>query len=112
MLRVIRVFMSLVGVQCCLMGMSEVFDVGQDVARGCSLSPFFLCSLNGLLVAVEQAVLCIELSEVGGLLFADDFGKVSDSGEKLQRLIYVVDCYCQKRKLTDNISKSTVERVL
>lgn len=48
---------------------------------------FFLCSLNGLLVAVEQAVLCIELSEVGRLLFADDFGKVSDSEEKLQRHI-------------------------
>ena len=49
----------------------------QGVAQGCSLSPtLFSVFINGLLVAVEQAELGIELSDggkVGGLLFADDF---------------------------------------
>ena len=71
----------------------EVFNVEQRVAQGCSLSPIlFSVFMNGLLVTVEQAGLCIELSDggkVGELLFADDFLWVSGSGE-LQRDIDVV----------------------
>ena len=45
---------------------SEVFDVEQGVAQGCSLSPIFLSvSTNGLLVAGEQAGLGIELNDAG-----------------------------------------------
>ena len=54
--------------------------------------------INGPLVAVEQAGLGIELRDggkVGGLLFADDFVGVSESGEQFQRVINV-DSYCQK----------------
>ena len=78
---------------------SEVFDVEQGVAQGSSLSSIFI---NGLLVAVEQAGLGIELSDegkVGGLLFADDFVGVSESGEQLQRVIDVVHSYCRKWRL-------------
>ena len=49
-----------------------------------------------LLKEVEQAELGIELSNgaiIGGMLFADDFVGVSDSGEELQKLI---DAYCCK----------------
>ena len=43
----------------------EVFNVEQGVAQGCSLSPIlFSVFINGLLVAVEQAGLGIELSDV------------------------------------------------
>ena len=31
---------------------------------------------------------------IGGMLFADDFVAVSDSGEELQKLIDVVHAYC------------------
>ena len=43
---------------------SEVFNVQQGVAQGCSLSAIlFSVLINGLLVAVEQAGLGIELSD-------------------------------------------------
>ena len=64
---------------------SGVFNVEQEVAQRFSLSPISVF-INGLLVAVEQAGLGIELSDggrVGGLLFADDFVGVSESGEQL-----------------------------
>ena len=88
----------------------EVFNLEQGVAQGCSLSPIlFSVFINGLLVAVEQAGLGIELSDggrVGGLLFADDFVGVSESGEQLQRVIDVVHSYCRKWRLKANVSKS------
>ena len=69
---------------------SAAFNVEQGVAQGCSLSPIlFSVFINGLLKEVEQAELGIELSNgaiIGGMLFADDFVGVSDSGEELQML--------------------------
>ena len=51
---------------------------------------------------MEQAELGIVLSaggRLGGMLFADDFVGVSESGEQLQKLIYVVHAYCRKWRL-------------
>ena len=80
--------------------------------HGCSLSPIlFSVFINGLLKEVEQAELGIELSKgaiIGGMLFADDFVGVSDSGEELQKLIDVVHAYCCKWRLKANVSKSAV----
>ena len=74
---------------------SEAFDVQQGVAQGCSLSPIlFSVFINGLLKEVEQAGLGVELSTIGGMLFADDFVGVSNSEEELQRLINVAHAYC------------------
>ena len=88
------------------------FNVEQGVAQGCSLSPIlFSVFINGLLKEVEQAELGIELSNgarIGGMLFADDFVGVSDSGEELQKLIDVVHAYCCKWRLKANVSKSAV----
>ena len=82
------------------------------MAQGCSLSPIlFSVFINGLLKEVEQAELGIELSNgaiIGGMLFADDFVGVSDSGEELQKLIDVVHAYCCKWRLKANVSKSAV----
>ena len=64
--------------------------------------------INGLLKEVEQAELGIELSNgaiIGGMLFADDFVGVSDSGEELQKLIDVVHV---NWRLKANVSKSAV----
>ena len=45
---------------------NTLFNVEQGVAQGCSLSPIlFSVFINGLLVAVEQAGLGIELSDGG-----------------------------------------------
>ena len=91
---------------------SAAFNVEQGVAQGCSLSPIlFSVFINGLLKEVEQAELGIELSNgaiIGGMLFADDFVGVSDSGEELQKLIDVVHAYCCKWRLKANVSKSAV----
>ena len=46
--------------------------------------------------------------EKAGILFADDFVGVSDSKEKLQKLIDVVHSYCNKWRLKANVSKSAV----
>ena len=74
------------------------------VAQGCSLSPISLSVFinNCLLVALEQAGLGIELSDVGkvgGLLFANDFVGVSESGEQLKKVIDVVHSYCWEWRL-------------
>ena len=86
---------------------SAAFNVEQGVAQGCSLSPnLFSVFINGLLKEVEQAELGIELSNrarIGGMLFADDFVGVSDSGEQLQKLIDVVHAYCCKWRLKANV---------
>ena len=91
---------------------SEVFNVEQGVARGCCLSPIlFSVFINGLLVEVKQAGFGIELSDggkVGGLLFADNFVGVSESGEQLQSVRDVVHSYCRKWRLKANVSKSAV----
>ena len=91
---------------------SAAFNVEQGVAQGFSLSPIlFSVFINGLLKEVEQAELGIELSNgarIGGMLFADDFVGVSDSGEELQKLIDVVHAYCCKWRLKANVSKSAV----
>ena len=80
------------------------FNVEQGVAQGCSLSPIlFSVFINGLLKEVEQA----ELARIGGMLFADDFVGVSDSGEELQKLIDVVHAYCCKWRLKANVNKSS-----
>ena len=91
---------------------SDLFNVEQGVAQGCSLSPIlFSVFINDLLKEVEQAELGIQLSSgktIGGMLFADDFVGVSDSKESLQKLIDVVYSYCSKRGLRANVIKSTV----
>ena len=74
---------------------SDLFNVEQGMAQGCSLSPIlFSLFINDLLKEVEQAELGIQLSSgkrIGGMLFADDFVGVSDSSESLQKLIYVCE---------------------
>ena len=62
-------------------------------AQGCSLSLIlFSVLINDLLKEVEKAGLGVQLysnKSITGTLFADDFVGVSDSREKLQKLI---DC--------------------
>ena len=60
---------------------------------------------------VEEAELGIQLNSgnrISGLLFADDFVGVSDSKENLQKLIDVVHGFCNRWRLSANVSKSAV----
>ena len=61
----------------------------------------FFVFINGLLVAVEQAGLGIELSD-GGKVGGYYFVGVSESREQLQRVIDVIHSYCRKWRLKAN----------
>ena len=58
--------------------------------------------INGLLKEVELGV---DLSKIGGLLFADDFVSVSNSEAKAYQYAYA---YCCKWMLRANVNKSAV----
>ena len=45
---------------------------------------------------------------ITGMLFTDDFIGVSDSREKLKKLIDVVHNYCNRWRLKTDVSRSTV----
>ena len=81
---------------------SAAFNVEQGVAQGCSFSPIlFSVFINGLLKEVYRAGQAWYRSSgarIGGMLFADDFVGVSDSGEQLQKLMDVVHAYCWRLK--------------
>ena len=81
------------------------------MAKGCSLSPIlFSVFINDLLKEVEQTGLGIQFNSgkiVGVMLFADDFVRISDSNESLQKLLDVYS-YCSKWRLRANVSKSAV----
>ena len=60
---------------------------------------------------MERAGLGVQLNKcksTGGLLFADDFVGISDSSEKLQKLIDVVCTFCNRWRLKVNVSKCAV----
>ena len=70
---------------------SASFSVEQGVAQGCSLSPIlFSVFINDLLKEAELGIHLGEGGRIGGMLFADDFVRLSDSKEQLQKLIDVV----------------------
>ena len=63
----------------------KVQYVEQGVAQSCSLSPILFINEEA-----EEAGLEVQLCNITGMLFADDFVRVGDSREKLQKLIDVV----------------------
>ena len=70
---------------------SDYFDIYQDVAQGCTLSPtLFLIFIDGLMKEIERTVPSLPSLELNGLLFADDFVGLSNSEQGLQALIDVV----------------------
>ena len=91
---------------------SEQFNIGQGVARGCSMSPIlFSIFINQLLDEVEKAGIGITVKKdvkVGGLMFADDFVGLTTNAEDLQTLINIVQGFCNKWRLKSNIKKSAV----
>ena len=72
----------------------SIFSINHGVAQGCTLSPtLFLIYINGLLNEIEK---CPELgtkfskNKMSGLLIADDFVGITETGPALQNLIDIV----------------------
>ena len=91
---------------------SDFFPVNQGVAQGCTLSPtLFLIYINGLLNEIEK---CPELgakfseNKMSGLLFADDFVGIAETGQALQSLIDVVHNYSKRWRFEANVKKCAV----
>ena len=72
----------------------EFFPIKQGVAQGCTLSPtLFLIYINGLLCDIEKCPeLDVKFSEntMSGLLVADDFVGLAETGSALKKLIDIV----------------------
>ena len=72
------------------------------------MSPIlFSVFINNLLKKVGEAGSGVQLCKgksIAGILFVDDFVGVSDSREKLRKLIDVVRSYCNKWRLKANHS--------
>ena len=73
---------------------SPTFSVEQGVAQGYSFAPIlFPVFISDLLNEIDRAQLGIKLNsgiKVGGILFADDFGGITESAESLKQLIDIV----------------------
>ena len=73
---------------------SEFFSINQRVAQGCTLSlTLFLIYINGLLNEIEKGPeLGVNFfkNKLSGLLFADDFVGIAETGRALQSLIDIV----------------------
>ena len=99
---------------------SDWFPVNVGLRQGCVISPWlFDVYMDGVVREVIIRVLGkgMELPsadggrfEINQLLFADDTALVTDSEEKLCRLVNEFGRVCEKRKLRVNVGKSKVMR--
>ena len=91
---------------------SDFFPINQGVAQGCTLSPtLFLIYINGLLNEIEKSPeLGAKFSEnkMSGLLFADDFVGIAETGQALQSLINIVHNYSKRWRFEANVKKCAV----
>ena len=88
---------------------SEYFSVNQGVAQGCTLSPtLFLIYINGLLCEIEKRPelgVTFSKNKMSGLLFADDFAGLAETGSVLQILIDIVHNYSKRGRFEANVKK-------
>ena len=99
---------------------SEWFPLNVGLRQGCVMSPWlFNVCMDGVVRKVNVRVLGKGLEllsanggrfEINQLLFADDTALVTDSGEKLSRLVSEFGRVCERRKLRVNLGKSEVMR--
>eukprot|EP00271_Cylindrocystis_brebissonii_P003249 TRINITY_DN1401_c0_g1_i9.p1 TRINITY_DN1401_c0_g1~~TRINITY_DN1401_c0_g1_i9.p1 ORF type:complete len:1328 (-),score=159.78 TRINITY_DN1401_c0_g1_i9:667-4650(-) len=90
---------------------SSEFLISKGVAQGCPLScTLFDAFVNDLLTELEGAGFGVECGTrlVQAMMFADDFVGLESSGERLQKLINVIEKWCGKWGLEANVSKCAV----
>ena len=89
----------------------EFFLIKQGVAQSCTLSPtytLFLIYINGLLCEVEKCLeLGVKFSEntLSGLLLANDFVGLVQTGSALPKLIDIVCYYSKCWRFEANVKK-------
>ena len=88
---------------------ANCFSINQGVAQGCTLSPIlFLIYINGLLFEIKKhSELGVKFSkhEISGLLFADDFVELAETGSTLQILINIAHNYSKRWRFEANDKK-------
>ena len=89
--------------------LTESFQINKGVRQGCVLSPLlfniFLSDFAKEIDALEDKVK-LENSEIAALVWADDIICLSESESGLQKLLNVLDTYCQDNKLEINTDKT------
>jgi len=91
---------------------TDWFSIDTGVRQGCVLSPIlYAFFINGLIDELKQAQLGVEISPevlIDCLLYADDIVLITDSKEKLQRMLDIVTEYARKWRFELNPKKSEV----
>ena len=100
----------------------EWFEVGVGLKQGCVMSPWLLNlfmdaamkqvreKAGDVGVTLQDKIRNIEW-KVDWLMFADDTALLSDSKEKLERLVQEFGRVCQRRKLSVNEAKSKIMKI-
>ena len=89
----------------------KYFDILQEVAQGCTLSPtLFKFFFNDLIFPIESAQQGVKVGDntVSGVMFADDFVGISGTAEGLQEQIEKELEYTRKSRVTANVNKCAV----
>ena len=95
-------------------GMTDYFQCSVGVRQGCMLSPFlfslFINELNEMLAKAGHIGIQItqEMYDLFSLLYADDVTIFSDTPVGLQRLLNLLESFCQKWKMSVNMAKSQI----
>jgi hypothetical protein len=91
--------------------LTDLFDVNIGVKQGCQLSPLlFAFFINTLAEEIKETRIGVKTGDnvTGILLYADDVVLMAETGEELQILLNVLSKWCNKWRLTINISKTKV----
>ena len=91
--------------------LTEMFGVDQGVKQGCVLSPIlfniFLADLPPTL-RTEHGINIDHSTHINSLIWADDILLMAETEEHLQSLLYKLEKYCDKNRLTLNTQKTKV----
>ena len=95
-------------------GLTSTFHCTRGTRQGCMLSPFLFSLYVGELVSMLEAADCRgvfvneDAANIAALLFADDVVGMADTVGRLQKIINVIEVFCDKWGLIVNLSKSKV----
>lgn len=96
----------------CKHGYTEAFKIGIGARQGCNLSPaLFNCYVNDIprkLDKLQTDQPLIIDRKISCLMYADDLVLISKSAKGLQKMISVLERYCNKWQLTVNVNKTKI----
>lgn len=89
--------------------MSETFSTSIGVKQGGPLSPrLFSIYVEALIEEIESTELGTEIGglKTGVIMYADDLIVMSDDIKKLQAMLLIIECYCEKWEIKINAKKT------